>query len=306
MLYSKKSGLRRESTGCRLGKLCVYRQISCCDKLVAALEPQRLPAHQTRNHVASCQTYESMLGQQVEPSFATRKVMIKGRPPSHPRPCTLSLPTMFVPRPSKQLATLLVATTAFLLLVILFRLETFHLPISRLTWASSHASQTPLPGSLLDAFFPLADMAFNDRWPNENNNQLRALLHCAAAGTCAQNQTKVVILASWHFAGALQGGVSGEKVWYGHLAQNYRRRRIANSKYRANSIVNYPLVGFMLDIDHALLDGCAHESRVHFPHRRARRPYWQPLPHLPFACDCRYHGSHFHPQVSSQRRMHPV
>ena len=49
MLYSKKSGLRRESTGCRLGKLCVYRQISCCDKLVAALEPQRLPAHQTRN-----------------------------------------------------------------------------------------------------------------------------------------------------------------------------------------------------------------------------------------------------------------
>ena len=136
---------------------------------------------------------------------------------------------MFAPRPSKRLAALLVAATAFLLLVIIFKPDTAHLSISRLTWGSPDASQAPLPGSVLDAFYPPGDTALSDWWPNENNKQLRALLQCAAAGTCAQDQTKVVILASWHFADALQGGVAGENVWYDHLAQNYTIRHIANS-----------------------------------------------------------------------------
>ncbi|KAF9017855.1 hypothetical protein BDZ89DRAFT_1021850 [Hymenopellis radicata] len=51
-------------------------------------------------------------------------------------------------------------------------------------------------------------------WITKNQEATQALFRCIERGNCAQNQTKVVILAHYHFRTGLQGGyISGEVVW---------------------------------------------------------------------------------------------
>ncbi|KAJ7797288.1 hypothetical protein B0H14DRAFT_3093176 [Mycena olivaceomarginata] len=51
-------------------------------------------------------------------------------------------------------------------------------------------------------------------WINENQKTSHALFRCIARGDCAQNQTKVVLIASHYFMYPLQGGyIGGEAIW---------------------------------------------------------------------------------------------
>lgn len=50
-------------------------------------------------------------------------------------------------------------------------------------------------------------------WEDENSRTMRALLACVTDGTCGQNQTHIVLLASGHFRASIEGRVSGEDIW---------------------------------------------------------------------------------------------
>lgn len=67
--------------------------------------------------------------------------------------------------------------------------------------------------AVLNHFFPVGDPDRTDDWQNENSKSLHALLDCVERGTCGQNQTSVILLASFHFAGSIRGSVSGEDIW---------------------------------------------------------------------------------------------
>ncbi|KAJ7740871.1 hypothetical protein B0H14DRAFT_477129 [Mycena olivaceomarginata] len=53
-------------------------------------------------------------------------------------------------------------------------------------------------------------------WINENQKTTYALFHCISRGDCAQNQTKVVLIAQFDFIDPMEGGfIGGEAIWAG-------------------------------------------------------------------------------------------
>ncbi|KZT20785.1 glycosyltransferase family 18 protein [Neolentinus lepideus HHB14362 ss-1] len=76
---------------------------------------------------------------------------------------------------------------------------------------SPHPSQPSNP--ILDKLFPIGEPDRTDVYEDANNAAMERLLGCAASGDCHRNQTSVVLLASHHFAGSIEGHVSGEDIW---------------------------------------------------------------------------------------------
>jgi len=73
-----------------------------------------------------------------------------------------------------------------------------------------------LPSShttLSNVLFPVFDGPGVKPLIYENSKKLNALVSCLEQGTCAQNQTKVVILGSPNFRDVLKGATSGEAIW---------------------------------------------------------------------------------------------
>ncbi|KAJ7770987.1 hypothetical protein DFH07DRAFT_879501 [Mycena maculata] len=74
---------------------------------------------------------------------------------------------------------------------------------------------SPVPSvGISNALFPVLDQKL-ESWVSHNQRTLRSLFQCLTGPTagCGQNQTKVVILGSYHFVNVLQGHVSGEDIW---------------------------------------------------------------------------------------------
>ncbi|KAF7303981.1 hypothetical protein MIND_00629100 [Mycena indigotica] len=61
--------------------------------------------------------------------------------------------------------------------------------------------------------FPVNDPEHADIWELENRRTVQALFTCLEESNCAENQTKVVLLDSFHFRGALLGWDGGEDLW---------------------------------------------------------------------------------------------
>ncbi|KAF7294174.1 hypothetical protein HMN09_01145800 [Mycena chlorophos] len=61
--------------------------------------------------------------------------------------------------------------------------------------------------------FPVGDPDSADISALENQKTMQALFTCLAEDNCAQNQTNVVLLGSYHFRGALLGWDGGEDLW---------------------------------------------------------------------------------------------
>ncbi|KAJ7633212.1 hypothetical protein FB45DRAFT_832693 [Roridomyces roridus] len=70
------------------------------------------------------------------------------------------------------------------------------------------------PAPLNDTLFPPM-RASSDSWLYHNQMALRALFQCLGTSAigCHENQTKVVILGSYHFRQVLWGHVGGEDIW---------------------------------------------------------------------------------------------
>ncbi|KAF7320158.1 hypothetical protein MKEN_00800300 [Mycena kentingensis (nom. inval.)] len=68
----------------------------------------------------------------------------------------------------------------------------------------------------IDSYRPKVDHGSHKyKWVPENQRAIHQLFGCMERGDCSQNQTKVVILASYEFIGARQAGsyIGGETVW---------------------------------------------------------------------------------------------
>ena len=59
--------------------------------------------------------------------------------------------------------------------------------------------------AMLSSFWPVTQPNRTDVYEDENSRTMHRLIECVADGTCTEKQTHVVILASWHFRGALGG-----------------------------------------------------------------------------------------------------
>ncbi|KAL1746545.1 hypothetical protein HDZ31DRAFT_33955 [Schizophyllum fasciatum] len=66
---------------------------------------------------------------------------------------------------------------------------------------------------MLSSFWPVSQPQRTDVWEDEKSRTMHSLIQCVAEGTCTEKQTKVIILASWHFKGSVEGQVSGEDIW---------------------------------------------------------------------------------------------
>ncbi|KAI5889172.1 uncharacterized protein SCHCODRAFT_02633734 [Schizophyllum commune H4-8] len=67
--------------------------------------------------------------------------------------------------------------------------------------------------AMLSSFWPVTQPNRTDVYEDENSRTMHRLIECVADGTCTERQTHVVILASWHFRGSVEGQVSGEDIW---------------------------------------------------------------------------------------------
>ncbi|KAJ6625231.1 hypothetical protein B0H10DRAFT_2212228 [Mycena sp. CBHHK59/15] len=61
--------------------------------------------------------------------------------------------------------------------------------------------------------FPIGDPSRETSWITENQKTMQSLFACLDNSNCSQNQTKIVIVSSYHFLGALNGWNGGEDVW---------------------------------------------------------------------------------------------
>ena len=57
--------------------------------------------------------------------------------------------------------------------------------------------------AMLSSFWPVTQPNRTDVYEDENSRTMHRLIECVADGTCTERQTRVVILASWHFKGVL-------------------------------------------------------------------------------------------------------
>ncbi|KAJ7510720.1 hypothetical protein B0H11DRAFT_2269294 [Mycena galericulata] len=104
---------------------------------------------------------------------------------------------------------LLIGVLVLALPILLLQERAYARGIPLPTQINGHSRNLP-PSQVL---FP-ADPAPDDRsWIAENSRTTRALLRCIERANCAQNQTKVVILAASPFRELLVGANGGEAVW---------------------------------------------------------------------------------------------
>ncbi|KAJ6477194.1 hypothetical protein C8R47DRAFT_1141030 [Mycena vitilis] len=66
----------------------------------------------------------------------------------------------------------------------------------------------------VDILAPTTYSAQQYKWITETQRARHALFRCIEREDCAQNQTKVILIASWDFISYLQGGdIGGEAIW---------------------------------------------------------------------------------------------
>ncbi|KAF7323838.1 hypothetical protein MKEN_00605100 [Mycena kentingensis (nom. inval.)] len=75
----------------------------------------------------------------------------------------------------------------------------------------SHSKETY--GKAAPYLFPVNDPEHTHPWTLHNQGAMQSLFACLESVNCAQNQTKVILLASYHFRGALSGWDGGEDLW---------------------------------------------------------------------------------------------
>ncbi|KZT55606.1 glycosyltransferase family 18 protein [Calocera cornea HHB12733] len=91
-------------------------------------------------------------------------------------------------------------------------------PVSNMqTWVKMPGfleSTTANPGqSPMLGLFPEESVYDPSLWMDRNMKTMHRLLSCTAAGTCLQNQTKIVLLGDFHMVGTIRGELQGEHVW---------------------------------------------------------------------------------------------
>ncbi|KAJ6575597.1 hypothetical protein DFH09DRAFT_981160 [Mycena vulgaris] len=69
------------------------------------------------------------------------------------------------------------------------------------------------PSKISQYVLPVSKPSRERSWTTENQKTVQAIFSCLDTSSCGQNQTKVVLLASFHFRGALEGWDGGEDVW---------------------------------------------------------------------------------------------
>ncbi|KAF7313104.1 hypothetical protein MKEN_00996300 [Mycena kentingensis (nom. inval.)] len=88
-------------------------------------------------------------------------------------------------------------------------LPSFSFPIPFSDVDVSHANG----GNVANHLFLVNDPEHTHPWTLRNEKAMQKLFSCLETLTCAQNQSKVILLASYHFRGALSGWDGGEDLW---------------------------------------------------------------------------------------------
>ncbi|TFK55828.1 hypothetical protein OE88DRAFT_1731469 [Heliocybe sulcata] len=141
--------------------------------------------------------------------------------------------------------------------------------------------QTPYSNPILDKLFPIGEPDRTDVYEDANNAAMERLLACAASGDCHRNQTSVVLLASPHFAGSIEGKVSGEDIWAasviaGLQEMNYTFIYSKNSVELAAQYRQFPDLVKAVIIECVAAQKCFHNAEcIKSEHNPLGIPVWK-------------------------------